>query len=78
MTPAVSYSTSAPALAAYPQSVSYPIGSYPVVEREYIKEVPKEVIKYVDREVIKEVPKEVVKTVDREVIKEVKVEVPKK
>ncbi len=44
-----------------------------VVEKEVIKEVPKEVIK----EVIKEVPKEVVKEVIKEVPKEVIKEVPK-
>ena len=43
-----------------------------IVEKEVIKEVPKEII--VEKEVIKEVPVEVI--VEKEVIKEVIVEVP--
>ena len=60
---AVSQATMAPGspstttLGHYPAAQYY--GQYPVVEREIIKEVPKEVIKYVDK--VKEVPKEVIK-----------------
>ena len=45
------------------------------IERQVVKEVPVEVVRYIDREVIKHVPIEVIKYVDREVVKEVPVEI---
>ena len=47
-----------------------------VIEKEVIKEVPVEVIKYVDREVIKEVPVEIIKEKIVNVVQEVQVEKP--
>jgi len=47
-----------------------------VIEKEVIKEVPVEVIKYVDREVIKEVPVEIIKEKVPNVVQEVPVEKP--
>ena len=65
MTSPVTTRVMAPAMTPVLAGGQYPVyaqhGQYPVVEREYIKEVPKEVIKYVDRPVVKEVPTEVVK-----------------